>query len=349
MQNLVRSAGHCALAVCLIVTSGVANAESAPVPAAEKAYRNGDFAEAAQLWEKACNTGNAGGCYELAIVHRDGEGTAVDLTRYVELLDIACEGGEPRACYNLAKEELSDDEEGIASASEERLARGMALYERACDLGSSQACSNWALHAGSSAATRQNPDEMIARFDRACAAGGGPACLALSQLFDAHEDKPLRDDPKAANDALQRGCNLLDRDSCQTLGFHYEYGFGVEPDPLKSAALYGIGCDDDPGLNCPHLSPGHFAGARYTAGDVHPSWTIAAGVYQRACDADFAQGCFGLARVIARSGQGPAHADRMRALLEKALRLEPAYPRATELLRRVDAGELPSRPLLPDD
>jgi hypothetical protein len=39
----------------------------------------------------------------------------------------------------------------------------------------------------------------------------------------------------------------------------------------------------------------------------------------------------------------------MRALLEKALRLEPAYPRATELLRRVDAGELPSRPLLPDD
>lgn len=190
---------------------------------------------------------------------------------------------------------------------------------------------------------------MIHRFDRACADGDGAACLALSQLFDAHESEPLHDDPAKANDALRRGCNLLDRDSCQTLGFHYEYGFGVEADPVRSAALYAVGCDDDPGLNCPNLSSGHFAAPAYEADDVHPAWATAAGVYQRACDAGFAPGCFGLARVIARSGQGRAHAAKMRSLLETALRLEPGHPMATELLRRVDAGELPNKEYVPGD
>lgn len=334
------------LSFCLLVLADAACAEVAPVPAADEAYAEGDFAKAALLWEQACEAGNASGCYELAIVHRDGEGTPVDLAKYTELLDRACKSDEPRACYNLAKEELRDDEEGIASATAEQLSRGMALYQRACDLGFSQACSNWALHAGSSEAARQEPDAVIARFDRACSLGEGSACLALSQLFDSHEAKPLLDDPTRANEALLRGCNLLNRDSCQTLGFHYEYGFGVEADSLKSAVLYEIGCDDDPGFNCPHLSSGHFAGPPYTTDDVHPAWATAASVYQRACDADFAPACFGLARVIARSGRGPANLERMRALLEKALVLDPGHARATELLRRVGAGELPTEPLL---
>lgn len=340
--------GRVLLGVVLFALAGIANAESARVPAAEKAYAEGDFKEAARLWEQACSGGNMGGCYELAIVHRDGEGTPVDRPKYFALLETACAGDEGRACYNLGKEELSDDEEGIAPASAEQLARGMALYERACDLGFAQACTNFALHAGSSEAARQDPEALIARFDRACTLGDGSACFALAALFDSHESKPLRDDPVRANEALLRGCNQLDRDSCSNLGFHYEYGFGVEPDSLKAAVLYELACDDDPGLNCIHLSSGHFAGPPYTAGDVHPEWATAASVYQRACDADFASACFGLARVIARSGRGLQNPERMRALLEKTLALDPGHAKATELLRRVDAKELPTEPLLPD-
>lgn len=113
--------------------------------------------------------------------------------------------------------------------------------------------------------------------------------------------------------------------------------------------LYAIGCDDDPGLNCPHLSSGHFAAPPYRADDIHRAWAKMAALYQRGCDADFAPGCFGLARVIARSGRGLQHPERMRELLEKALRLEPEHAMATELLRRVNAGELPTEPMLEDD
>jgi TPR repeat protein len=344
----IARAGRVLLGFGLFALAGLANAESARVPAAEKAYAEGDFREAARLWEKACSAGNVGGCYELAIVHRDGEGTPVDMPKYFELLETACAGDEPRACYNLGKEELTDDEDGIAPASEEQLARGMAFYERACDLGFAQACTNFALHAGSSDAARQDPEALIARFDRACTLGDGSACFALSALFDRHEATPLRDDPVRANEALQRGCNLLDRKSCSNLGFHYEYGFGVEPDSLKAAVFYELGCDDDAGLNCIHLSSGHFAGPPYTGDDVHPAWATAASVYQRSCDADFAAACFGLARVIARSGRGLQNAERMRALLEKALALDPSHAKATELLRRVGTKELPTEPLLPD-
>jgi TPR repeat protein len=321
-------------------------AEVAPVPAADRAYAARDYAKAARLWEEACDAGNAGGCYELAIVYRDGEGVPADHARFLELAANACDGGDGRGCYGVAKDELRADEEGTATATPEQLERGMAFYRKGCDLGFAPACRNLALHVRDSQPADADPEATIAGFDRACSAGDGAACFALAGLFDLHEGVPLRDDPAAANDALRRGCNQLDNDSCQNLAWHYAHGFGLETDFVRSAALYQLACGDAAGFNCFMIPSAHYAAPPYEGSEIRSEWSEAAGAYDRACKADFAPGCFGLARLIARGGQGRKHEPQIRALLEKAIELEPDYPVATELLRRVDAGELPTDAIL---
>ncbi|MBD3728533.1 MAG: sel1 repeat family protein [Sphingomonadales bacterium] len=325
----------------LALPAAPADAAGEKAGAAERAYRDGDFHEAARLWGEACDHNDAASCYELGIVYRDGEGTPADHPRYLKLMRTACDGDEPRGCYQLGREELGQQEDGGPRATPEQRERGLAFYGKACDLGLSAACRNLSLHMGEDGALEHDPQAYVARLEQSCATGDGAGCFALAALYDRHEGKVLRDNPAAANDALRRGCSRLDRDSCQNLAWHYAHGFGVKTDLRKSAVLYQLACDDDAGFNCPFIPATHIRPAPYSGSAVANEWRAAAGTYEQACHADFAPGCFGLARLIARSGKGAEHADQMRSLLEKAIRLEPDFVIAWELLRRVDAGELP--------
>lgn len=314
--------------------------------AANSAYAAGRYDEARRLWQQGCEAGSAQDCYELAIVYRDGEGVEPDRARYLQLLASACEQDVPSACHNLGHEELRAVEEDGAQATPERLATGLAFYERACALGSRSACDNLALHRAREARESGDSEAHEVSLRQTCSDGSGAACFQLASLFDIHLGEVLRDDPKEANDALALGCERLDYDSCQNLAYHYDHAFGLERDQVRASALYHLACNDDPGFECVFLGRAAYQAPNYRGGEVLDQWRMAAGSYVRACRADFAMGCFGMARLIAKSGGATEHGDQIRSYLEQALALTPGMPIAVELLRRLDAGEMPSTPVL---
>src|SRR5947199_4165486 len=55
------------------------------------------LAGALALHEKACNTGQASGCYELGVLYVTGQGVAADPQRANQLFEQACQGGSAAA------------------------------------------------------------------------------------------------------------------------------------------------------------------------------------------------------------------------------------------------------------
>ncbi len=311
--------------------------------AAMAAYRNGDFATARALWQEGCDAGGMRDCFELGVVYRDGEGVEADGARYLALMARACDGGIAAACHNLGREQLRGIEQGTGAATPEQLATGTGYYRLACKLGAQTSCRNLSLHLAREAASGDPAAVAVMRQD--CLDGAGAICFGLASLYDIHLAATIGNDPEAANAALLLGCERLDRDSCQNLAWHYDHGFGFPTNRVRGSALYHIACDDDPGFVCPMVPGSAVTAQPDRKAAVSKDLQHAAGAYRAACDDGLAMGCFGYARLIAVSGRGMTDADAMRQWLGKALALSPGMPIATELLRRLDAGELPAEPL----
>jgi uncharacterized protein len=312
-----------------------------PADAAMQAYRAGDLAAARVLWQAGCDAGRASDCYELGIVYRDGEGVKPDPAQYSALMTRACDGSVASACHNLAREQLGDLEDGAAEkATPAQLEAGIGLYRRGCKLGGAPSCANLGLHLARQAASGDKA--ALKGLRKACIDGAGSICFGLASLYDIHLDATLGDDPAAANAALLLGCERLDRNSCQNLAWHYDHGFGLERNSVRGSALYHLACDDDPGFKCPMIPGGAIAAKPDRGAPVLDQWRRAAGAYHAACEDGLAMGCLGYAKLIARSGRGSSDGAVMRVWLDKALALSPGMPIATELLRRLDAAELPT-------
>lgn len=346
MRSLIAlAAALIAFALPGLASPALASSQSAQTDEgpAMAAYRSGDYDTARTLWQQGCDAGSIRDCFEVGIVYRDGEGVAPDAARYLALMARACDGGIGAACHNLAREELRAAEEGTGSVTPAQLAAGTAFYARACKLGTQVSCRNLGLHLAREAA--KGDKAALDSLRQACIDGSGSVCFGLASLYDIHLEASLGDDPAAANAALLLGCERMDRDSCQNLAWHYDHGFGFATNRVRGSALYHLACDDDPGFVCP-MVPGSAIAARPDRyAPVSRQWQRAAGAYRAACEDGLAMGCFGYARLIAKSGKGESEGAAMREWLGKALSLSPGMPVATELLRRVEAGELPPAPL----
>lgn len=334
------------IAATILALVSPLSAKDSDAVAADKAYKRGDYAAAKELWQTDCRAGNLQSCYELGIVYRDGEGVEPDRDRYLSLIQQACEGGIAVGCYQLGHETMRPLEEGTGAVPSEERERGIAFYEKACGLGFSSGCTNLGLHLANGNAPEQDKPVIAERLDAACAVGSGSACFAYAALWDIHEGTPEREDPELANEALQRGCNRLHWDSCQNLAWHYAHGYGAKIDYVRSAALYQLACGDNAAMSCMFVPSAHRSSPPYKGREIHKNFREAGGAYKRACDADFAPGCFGLARLIAMSGNGKSDSAMMRGLLEKAVRLDPDNMAAKDLIGRLERGDVPDRPIL---
>lgn len=325
-------------AALLLSGGGSAWAQSLAVdppdlPEAVAAYQAGDHAQALRLWQAACDAGNPRGCYHAGVVHRDGEGVPADFERAKALFTLACEGGFGNACFNM----------GVYSEGAERI----AFFERGCAVRNIGSCARLGMAYRDGEGINSNAETAVRYLERACLVSemaAGPACFELASIYDAHLSEN-GNDPESANRWLEEGCARGDTDSCQNLAWHYAHGFGVTTDLVRSAALYQFACWDDAGRECFFVPAAHRASEEYKGREIDRRWRSAAGAYDRACKAGLAHGCFAFARLIARGGNGDRHADRMREMLGKAIALDPDHVAAIELLRRVDAGELPSQPV----
>ena len=89
---------------------------------------------AAQLYDRACQQGWAGGCNLLAGVYFVGTGTARDVPRAVGILERACNLGLSSACADLGV--ILQEGDGVPSDPE----KGRSYLKRACDGGFQRAC-----------------------------------------------------------------------------------------------------------------------------------------------------------------------------------------------------------------
>lgn len=332
LKRLVAAAAGL-LALALATPAAAEWQAPSPIPEANDAHRAGDHAEALKLWQAACDAENPQGCYHAAIVHRDGEGVPVDKARSDRLLEQACEGGVGNGCFNLGNN---------AQGAEQ-----IAWFERGCAIEHIGSCARLGMAYRDGEGVHPNAEAAVRYLTIACLVPdmtAGPACFELAAIYDAHLSA-LNDEPETANRWLEQGCARGDLDSCQNLAWHYAHGFGLRTDLVRSAALYQFACGDNAGLECKFVPAAHRGSGGFAGREIDQRWREAGGAYDRACKVDFAHGCFALARLIARNGKGADHKPKMRELLGKALALDPDHVAARELLRRVDVGELPERPL----
>lgn len=68
-----------------------------------KALQNGDFSKAAILFQKACDGGEALGCYNLGLMYANGQGVRQDYFKATELYKKACDLKLELGCENYKK------------------------------------------------------------------------------------------------------------------------------------------------------------------------------------------------------------------------------------------------------
>ena len=62
-----------------------------------------DRAQALALFQKACEGGDSGGCFNLGVIYDYGVAVKPSETKALALYRKACEGGYQKACGNYAK------------------------------------------------------------------------------------------------------------------------------------------------------------------------------------------------------------------------------------------------------
>jgi TPR repeat protein len=88
--------------VCLAVLGGISSCFADAYQEGENALKNNVYSEAAASFEKACDSGNAQGCFQLGALYEQGVGVVQNKYKAVALYAQACNGGESHGCSNMA-------------------------------------------------------------------------------------------------------------------------------------------------------------------------------------------------------------------------------------------------------
>lgn len=69
----------------------------------KEAYEKGDHQKAAELYQKACDSGNAGGCFKLGYLYKNGQGVRQNFSTAKQYYGKACDLGLQVGCDNYRK------------------------------------------------------------------------------------------------------------------------------------------------------------------------------------------------------------------------------------------------------
>ena len=101
------------------------------------AYNQGDKQKASQLFKKACDGGNATGCFALGVLYANGDGIRQNKQKASQLFKKACDGGDAGGCFNLGV--LYANGDGIR----QNISYAKELFGLACDKGLNSGCKNY--------------------------------------------------------------------------------------------------------------------------------------------------------------------------------------------------------------
>jgi hypothetical protein len=171
-------------------------------------------ARALDLFRKACEAGDVGGCYDLARVLDTGRGRRPDERVAAELYRRACDAGHGGSCAELGRRA----KEGLGVPRDPK--RAAALYAIACR--QDEWTEPWPAGGVLIAESELKADNARSQATREAIGAAGAngldepagACLRLGLILERDE---VRDSGRAA-EAYRRACSLGSKDACRRTG-----------------------------------------------------------------------------------------------------------------------------------
>ena len=261
-----------------------------------------------KLYEKACRSGRASGCYLLGRLlagERDQEARADELFRR------ACEGGSPGGCAELAGRMIEKKGWGSIDAGL------LELVRKACDSGNASGCAMFAEVYGA----RYGGDPVKgprakAAWEKACDLGDATSCFNTG--WHLEQELGARQDLRRALTFYERACDLGMAAGCVNAGFAHERGQGIQADAMRAVRAYRRACEGTPceggePLGCANL------GTLYHNGiGVARDHATAALLFERACAEGNAEGCIRFADLVTAGEAVPQNAQKARESLMRA-------------------------------
>ena len=101
-----------------------------------EAYKKGDYQKAAELYQKACDSGEARGCSNLGVLYDEGQGVKQDYQKAAQLYQKGCDEGNSLGCFNLGL--LYKEGQGVKQDYQ----KAAQLYQKVCEGGELRGCFN---------------------------------------------------------------------------------------------------------------------------------------------------------------------------------------------------------------
>jgi TPR repeat protein len=221
----------------------------------------------------------------------------MELADAQDLYEDGCDDGRAASCYQLGV--LYDTGRGLPAADP---ARGRELFERACQGGSTKACSEISgkLLSGTGVAADVTRGRELA--GKACEGGSAAGCAQLARAYA--EGLGVPEDETRALGLYMDACDLGDAESCFNSSLRFERLRDVAPENgYRAFATVERACHLGDSRACTKT------GTLYERGqDTYKDLEQARAVYRYACDgtdchAGDPAGCFHLA-VLLRDGSG---------------------------------------------
>jgi uncharacterized protein len=180
---------------------------------ASRSYDQRDFERAADLYQDACDDGEASACTRLGLMYGLGEGVARSPKKAADLYRKACDGNDARGCGSLGQVTL----DGNGVAKNER--RADELFDKACRAGHPAACAEHGVSLWRGRGALRDAARAKGLLERSCGAGFGRGCFYLGVLLRMGEEG-VPADPRGAEHALRKACQLEEREACGYLEKH---------------------------------------------------------------------------------------------------------------------------------
>lgn len=209
----------------------------------------GDYAEALNLAELACENGDTRGCGLVGGMYRDGQAVAKNSTKAIKFLNKACELKNEYGCYavgsmyesgegtkiNFDKAKVfyqkacdMDSADGCVALGflytegkgvKKSFKKGNPFFEKSCNLNHGSASGMGCFWMGSvykvnNMGVKANSLKTLQYYNKACNdLSFGHACFALGDLYANGKDI-VKINYKTALHYFKQGCEVGDEDSC---------------------------------------------------------------------------------------------------------------------------------------
>ncbi len=187
-----------------------------------------------------CFAGNADSCSRLGNAFAFGTGVEKNVELGRKLFGIACEAGSSEGCFAA----------GALAMEQQRLAEGLALSARACEMGNPQGCTNEAYALSHGLGGRHDPQRAFELYLRACNRREFVACNNAGVMVFFDTTGTLKRNPPLACKMFGQTCEAGQSWSCANEGICYEHGIDRPKDPEAAFKRYATACDAGAGLGC---------------------------------------------------------------------------------------------------